>query len=118
MERPTQEQVDNALRLADLNGDDLQPFKLVELYNMPGVLAAEVRALRRDLQLFRDSSEAAELRIVELRAELAAFDTMVRRLERLRDEWIAPNEAGTAADADVQRYLCGDALRDALNLRR
>jgi hypothetical protein len=35
------------------------------------VLAAEVLALRADLQLFLDASEAAEKRIVELREELA-----------------------------------------------
>lgn len=34
-------------------------------------LADEVRALQRDLDLFRDASEAAELRIVELRAIIA-----------------------------------------------
>ena len=34
------------------------------------VLAAEVRRLRRDLEVFRDAGHAAELRIVELRAQL------------------------------------------------
>lgn len=37
-----------------------------------GMLAAEVLALRDELKLFRDASEAAELRIVQLREELDA----------------------------------------------
>jgi hypothetical protein len=59
-ERPTKEQVDFALEFER----DKATGVVAE------ILAAEVRALRAEVAMFRDAGHAAELRIVELRAEL------------------------------------------------
>lgn len=68
--RPTPEQVVMASRLTEAGTDFSTPD---EMHGHALVLAAEVRALQSELQLFREASEAAELRIVELRAELEAL---------------------------------------------
>lgn len=60
MTRPTPEQLQTAMIVADQS----RPPHYV------AVLAAEVRALQRELDLFRSAGEAAELRIVELREEV------------------------------------------------
>lgn len=64
MPRPTPEQLQTALTVADQS----RPPHYV------AVLAAEVRALQRELDLFREAGHAAELRIVEL----------VKEIDRLR----------------------------------
>jgi hypothetical protein len=86
MVRPSKEEVDDALETVE-HECDIQPLCGVEHSTHEAlVLAAEVRALRAELsecrsqlQLFRDASEAAELRIVELRAELNE-DVIVRAM--------------------------------------
>ena len=112
MERPTKEQVDAVLAK--------HPSTLPCNPRRDGcILAAEVRALREERDLFRTAGEAAELRIVELREEVAskqrayestaaAFRATINRAEALVDRWnemsfvVHPNECAEDLAAALQ----------------
>ena len=65
------------------------------------------RRLREDVDRERVARMTAEM-------DTEGYNHAIARVEALRDQWLQPSATGTANDADVQRYLCGDALRDAL----
>jgi hypothetical protein len=60
--------IELALNVAESESNQAGP-------NIARVLAAVVRRLQRDLDLFRDAGEAAELHVVKLRARVATLES-------------------------------------------
>lgn len=82
-------------------------------------LADEVRWLRKERDLFRTASEAAELRIVELReqvtimgASLKKQDEAVAKLQT--DDWKLRQDLKTASENAVEFQVTSNALRAKL----
>lgn len=98
MTRPTTEQVELALLCAEVKtGEEVAHVAAEDFYRMPDVLAAEVRALRKELE------EAQGATLYHICLELKR---KIARVEALGDRWLKSDE--------TLAYLCGDALRDVL----
>jgi hypothetical protein len=73
MSRPTREEVQDALAAVEYDDEDCGSVVVHTLAAELLALQADLVDAHRNLQLFRDAHEAAELRIVELREELEAL---------------------------------------------